>query len=98
MLKLDLADFSQEMNIAQGKEASRKEVKILQQQVQGFERYNEMGSRRCAWMGKRSNEGGYSKRHLRQLKNHCAASSLASLSWLEKEGLKPLLVEVSMYM
>ena len=95
MLKLHLADFSREVNIAKGKEASRKEVKTLQQQVQGFEQYNEMGSR-CAWMGKRSNEGGYSKRYLRQLKNHCAASSLASLSWLEREGLKPLLVEVSM--
>ena len=33
-------------------------------------------------------------RHLRRLKKQCTIASLASLAWLESEGLKPIKVEV----
>ena len=44
--------------------------------------------------GKRKASDEYSDRHLRRLKKDRVCASLASLSWLEKEGLKPVKVEV----
>ena len=94
ILKLDLTDFSREVDVAKENEALRKEVKSLKQQVQASSDTIRRVQEGVHGRGKRSNEGGYSKRHLRRLKNRRAASSLASLSWLEREGLKPLVVEV----
>ncbi len=44
--------------------------------------------------GKRKRTCDYSERHTRRLKKKRVSESLASLSWLEKEGLKPLKLEV----
>lgn len=44
--------------------------------------------------GKRKGDSEYTERHARRLKKQRVSASLASLSWLDKEGLKPLKLEV----
>lgn len=81
------------MDVAKENEALRKEVKTLRQQGLALNDTIRRGQG-VHGRGKKLKEDGYSKRHLRRFKNHCAASSLASLSWLEREGLKPLVVSL----
>ena len=91
ILKLDLCDFSRE---ATEIDALRNEVKALRKRVQESGDTIRRIQQGVCGRGKKSSEDEYSERHLRRLKKCRASSALASLSWLEREGLKPLVVEV----
>ena len=94
-ITLSQGDFRREVDVVKENEILKGEIKALRQQLQAsgdtIRRIQEGVSGR----GKRkSSERSYSDRHLWHLKKHRASSSLASLAWLEQEGLKPLVLEV----
>ena len=87
-LSLSPSDFTFIASAATEKVELRSRVKSLEQQVSSLQ-HGLHGLRK-----RTSSVVEYSERHLRRLKKQCAATSLASLSSLEKEGLKPLKLEV----
>ena len=91
LLKLDLGDFNRE---ATETAVLRNEVKVLRKRVQESSDTIRRIQQGVRGRGKKSSEDEYSERHLRRLKDSRASSALASLSWLEHEGIKPLVVEV----